>query len=279
MDEPRLFFGVGSGRCGTMTLANLLNAEPGVVAMHEGKFRVFEEAGQQVLPFLTLQNYQAYRNPGSAISLFEKTRSGMEQIGRDHGALYFGDVAYNYAPFLGAIINRFPQAKLIFIYRDGRDFVRSAYTNSLPDPTPVGWPGADRTLSKVERFVGLGRLRPVSVDPVNLEWDELSPVAKNAWLWAETNRIILRGLKRWPRDQVFHIRFETFFADLKGNYQALRAFMGFDWQMPADFSRFFSRKINKRKEKILSHWSAWDDATKEDFNRFGADVMETLGYY
>ncbi len=40
-----LFFGVGTGRCGTMTMANLLNAETGVVALHEGQFRHEEQAG------------------------------------------------------------------------------------------------------------------------------------------------------------------------------------------------------------------------------------------
>lgn len=40
-----LFFGASAGRSGTMTLANLLNAEDRVVCLHEGKIRRLEESG------------------------------------------------------------------------------------------------------------------------------------------------------------------------------------------------------------------------------------------
>ena len=66
-----LVFGTGSGRCGTMTLANILNAEPDVVCTHEGKFREREETGVQVIPFLTLQNLIAYHEPAQALGILK----------------------------------------------------------------------------------------------------------------------------------------------------------------------------------------------------------------
>jgi hypothetical protein len=103
--------------------------------------------------------------------------------------------------------------------------VRSAYTREQPDPTPVGWPDADKPLSRQERYIGLGRLRPSGSDPVAADWDRLSPVGKNAWLWAETNRLILRGLEAWPRSQVLELFFEDLVANPIATYRRVCNFL------------------------------------------------------
>ena len=55
-----------------MSLANLLNSEAAAVCLHEGKFRHGEAPGEQVLPYLTLQNGQAYAHPTKADDLFQR---------------------------------------------------------------------------------------------------------------------------------------------------------------------------------------------------------------
>ena len=52
-----------------MHLANTLNAEPDCVCVHEGKFRLREESGDQKLPFLTLENRIAYEYPERAAEI------------------------------------------------------------------------------------------------------------------------------------------------------------------------------------------------------------------
>lgn len=272
-----LFFGVGTGRCGTMTLANLLNAERGVRCLHEGKVRQGEEAGEQWLSFLTLQNLHAYFHPETAEALFRKHRGDMDKLRQQHALRCLGDIAYNYAPLVGVMPKILPAARLIVFFRDGRDFVRSAYAASGPDPAPVGWsPG--RPADKVERFIALGRLRPRPSDPISGEWAAMSPVAKNAWLWAETNRLILAGLEAWPRHQVLTVRFEEFFADVVAGYSAVRQFLDIEGPLPPTTMEIVEQRINTRRDYPLPPWQSWDAATTTEFMAYARPVMEQLGY-
>ncbi len=274
-----LFFGVGTGRCGTMTLVNLLNSEADVTALHEGKFRHGETAGQQLLPFLTLQNFHAYCHPSEAGKIIADRRGDMPSLRKQRGVRLYGDVAYNYAPFVASLADLFPAAYIIHIFRDGRDFVRSAYTAEIPDPTPVGWLDPNRPISKLERYIALGRLRPCEDDPLAADWNRMTPVARNAWLWAETNRIILDGLERWPSDKIIQIRFEDFFKDPKISYLQLRQRMGLTKQFhSSQIDHLLSRNINARLQTVLPRWSEWKKDVNEDFNRYAGDMMYRLGY-
>lgn len=267
----RLFFGTSTGRSGTMLLANLLNSEPGVTCLHEGKFRHREEPGEQVLEFLTLENLHAYHSRHAAEEIFRRKRERIEPTG------LLGDLAYNYAPFVRAIPNVYPEAKLIVMFRNGIEFVRSVVTDEDPDPTPVGWK-ASRPTSRVERFIALGRLRPAPEDPLSAEWPTLSVVAKNAWLWAETNRLILDGADAWQPSQVLIVRFEDLIGDLDGAYGKVRTFLGITSDLTAVTRALMRAPINRRSKKVLPEWRDWTDDQKTEFERFAGSVMVQLGY-
>lgn len=273
-----MFFGAGAGRCGTMTLANLINAEEGIAALHEGKFRHRETPGDQWLPFLTLQNLRTYHDPETAISTLESMRSAqVAEIIKTHNLKALGDIAYNYAPFVAAIPRVFPDAKLIYIHRDGRDFVRSVLTDEVPDPTPVGW--LDRKPSdKVERYISLGRLRPRPTDPLNKTWSELSAISKNAWLWSETNRLILDGLEDWNPDNLLTLRFSEFFSNLETKYNVVREFLGITKAKPPQLEELMCRPINSRRRRMLPAKEEWTDQMNSDFFTYAEATMNRLGY-
>lgn len=276
---PTIFFGTGTGRCGTMLLANLLNSEPRTVALHEGKFRHEEESGEQILPFLTLQNFHAYCHPDTAKDILQKTRAKPVSLAAaDPDCDVFGDIAYNYAPFVRALPEVFPEARLLFIHRDGRDFVRSVCTTELPDPTPVGWLDDDRPQTRIERYIALGRLRPSPGDPLKADWPDMTPLEKNAWLWAETNRLILEGLEAWAPEAVMTVRFEDLVADLPAQYAMIKRFLGLPAAHGTDFGRLTSRRINPRKQHALPLWQDWDEELARRFWDKAGDMMRALGY-
>lgn len=276
--SAQVFFGVGAGRCGTMSLANWLSSEPGVQCLHEGKERRLTEPGEQWLPFLTLQNYAAYKAPETAVDLLRQTRGGMPELAAERGLAHLGDVAYNYAPFVHALPTLFPAARLVVLVRDGRDFVRSVVTDETPDPTPVGWLDDDREMDRVERFIALGRLRPVPGSDEARTWPEWSLVEKNAWLWAETYRVILDGMSQWPEDQVKLVRFEDLMADIPGVYAEIRAFLGIDGPIGPDTERLLTTRINERRRRVLPPPSEWSDEIRADFDRRADAMMRRLGY-
>lgn len=277
-----IVFGTGAGRCGTMTLANLLNQEEGVACLHEGKFRDREVPGEQWLPFLTLENLQAYYKPESALTIFREKRGNIRHILQEKNLLGLGDIAYNYAPFVGIIPEMYPDARLVVLVRDGRDFVRSVYTTERPDPTPVGWPDAGAPLTKLEKYISLGRLRPRPDDRLAGKWTDMNPVEKNAWLWAESYRLIMEGLNNWPRKNYLVVSSESFFGDILQCYISIREFLGMGHSRMNDrINDLISTKINRRKNSclVLPHWTDWDDDTRNDFDRYAGDMMNRLGYY
>ena len=90
--RKKIFFGASTGRTATMHLANVLNAEPDCTCLHEGKFRYLEASGDQILPFLTLENRIAYEYPEKRDELVAAKRSMIDDLNPE-GSL-FGDIAY-----------------------------------------------------------------------------------------------------------------------------------------------------------------------------------------
>ena len=263
-----------------MALANILNSEAGVTCLHEAKFRAKEVAGEKLLPFLTLQNGQAYSAPEQSKTLLSRFRSNMPEIADARGGRLFGDIAYYYAPFIGHIPSLFPDAKIVVLIRNGTDFVRSATTLAGDDETPVGWPPRAKPLTDVEQFVALGRWRPRVGDPWYDAWDaEFDHFERNAWLWAETNRVIVRAIESVPPEQLLVLRFEDFFRSLPETYPALRAFLGLEGKVPEVTSRLLlARAINHRSAHAVGPVSAWTAAMKTRFWTIAGDVMQELGY-
>lgn len=282
-EQPSIFFGAGAGRCGSMMLANLLNAEDGVLTLHEGKIREIEESKQQWLPFLTLENYQAYAKPETAEQVFADRRKEIPRIIEDEGLRGIGDIAYNNSPFVGAIPKVFPTARLIVLVRDGRDFVRSVYTSERPDPTPVGWLDDGVELNDLEKFIAFGRLRPVPGSELGAAWPDMTPVEKNAWLWAETYRIVLDAVEEaWSPDRVKIVRAEDMFADPTGVYGEIREFLRFDWPVNESVQDLLTRRINSRSKSssyILPKHPDWTSDVTEAFWAQAGPMMDRLGYH
>lgn len=272
-----LFFGVGTGRCGTMFLANLLNSHPSVVCLHQGLFRQGTEMGERVLPSMILQNNAAYQSPGEATRILQDSRGDLAAISARFSSDQFGDIAYSYAPFVTSIATLYPESRIIFVYRSGIEFIRSVVTNQVPDPCPVGW--LDRAPSTAdEHFVTLGRLRPRISDSIYLHWKQASQIGRNAWLWAETNRLILSGLTHFPPSQVLAIRFESFFADIRHGCNGVCEFLNLPPLPEASLSGLLRSTINGRHRKTLPGWKEWTAQQKAEFTYFGSEMMRTLQY-
>ena len=61
---------------------------------------------------------------------------------------------------------------------------------------PVGWPDPDKTLTARERFISMGRIRPVDPE-VQQAWKNWSAVRRNIWLWRTTNEVLLDTCRAW----------------------------------------------------------------------------------
>lgn len=274
MGPERLTFVVGSGRCGTMTMANVLNTSSSCVSLHEGQFRQGTTAQHRLLPHLCLQNLAAYLEPGSATELLDTLRRPHIEAMDDTAHLV--DVAYYYGPFVSALAEVFPQCRLVILVRDGKHVVSSLYTADVPDPMPGGYVDP-REYTPHEKFGHAGRLRPREGSADAARWASYSPFQKNCWLWTETYRIVLDAAEAWDPKRVMIARFEDLIKD-HAQWMKLLRFLEIDDISPQTIDQILAQKLNARSKKVLPHPDEWSAEQVAQFEDISGDMMARLHY-
>ena len=97
---PKLVIGLGTGRCGTMTLAHLLNHQLGADVEHERNGSIAWQGA------------------------FAKLAESFDQLIAS-GSPLVGDVAFYYLPYVEHILSRFPTARFVCLERDRDETVNS----------------------------------------------------------------------------------------------------------------------------------------------------------
>ncbi len=80
------------------------------------------------------------------------------------------------------------------------------------DLLPVGWPDPAKELSARERFIEMGRIKPIKGSDEAAQWDGWSAVQRNIWLWRETNALLLAARERFGK-RVLVLPFEDLSRD------------------------------------------------------------------
>jgi len=277
--KPSISFITGTGRCGSVTLANILALSGSCLSMHEGAIQGGRESMTRPIPPLTKLNLQGYLNPDYAEEIIYHLRKlQIEEIFKKYeGINHFCEIAYYFAPFLKALYKIFPGSKLVIVVRDGRHFVWSAYSAEIPDRMPIGYVD-EREFNKHETAVAAGRLRPQENTKTFERWKSYTPFQKNCWLWAETNQIIIEGIKSLPKEMLKIFRFENLF-DSPGAIKSLLDFLGIEGIEDADIHEVLARKMNARKKRAIKHPDEWNRELTEQFDMIAGPMMEILGYY
>ena len=277
MAESKLFFGASTGRTATMHLANVLNSEENCLCLHEGKVRSREQAGDEVLPFLTLENRVGYEYPERREEIINEKRACIDSLVTKYD--YFGDIAYNNSPFLPALAKRFPQSRFLVIFRDGRSFVRSAALADGEDEVPAGWAPNNKPLTQLERYISLGRWQPRKGSSLQAAWQNWDYFQKNTWLWAETNKVLLEDLEGISPERFLMVKFEDFVANKIDVYREIRQFLGFSGPLPENVEEILvSKGINSRPGYTIPAYGDWAAEDKEFFWQIAGTMMQRLGY-
>lgn len=254
-----------TGRTATSFLAECLNRIPGVAALHEG--HLGNDDGPDILPLVNLENLQAFKSPDGAAQAVAKKRSPeiLHNAIANLGVQALFDVAYYNSVILDEILRSVPTARGVCIIRDCESFVRSATWLQGEDPMPVGWPDPDKPLSTREKFIAMGRVRPVESDAA-AEWAEWGAVHRNIWLWKTTNDILLDARLRWS-DRVDVIDFQRLVRDPAEVITAILSGVGYhhnqfdrnvlDTAISAAFARQNERSGGYQLQESAT-WSAQD---------------------
>lgn len=191
-----------TGRTATSLIAQALDGLGSLAACHEGHRG--NDQGDDILPLVNLDNFAAFKDPARAAAVAATKRSSEAVVAACAAASTDGrsvdtvlDVAYYNAVLGSAILDLHPASRMVGIVRECAGFVRSVTWLDGEDPMPVGWPDPGKALSARERFISMGRVRPVS-GPEAEAWADWGPIERNIWLWRATNERLLDARDAHP---------------------------------------------------------------------------------
>lgn len=167
----------------------------------------------------------------------------------------------------------FRNCRIVFIVRDGREWVKSSYSYG------GGWYGPLHLIASL----GIGRLSAVHCqeDAWTQKWSSFNSFQKNSWLWMRKNSYALECVKRTPQARTF--KFEEIFLE-PNRYETLREVLEFATNLPAAEFQYgplegvLERKLNKSQPGCFPSWTKWSSEQVAQFQEICRGLMSELGY-
>ena len=257
----KFFFVLALGRSGTALIADLLSHS------EDQEVRVNHEPSP-IDPKLMCLRYS-----GS----FDDALDGMlrkrfqEVLANDADRSIYGEVN-SYLRYESRWLRKTFSPAILHLVRDGRDFVRSAYTRTVYTPWEEHLP-----------------IVPKDDDPYAAHWSHMDRFEKLCWYWRHTNEML-------QRDIADHVRLEDVLESYEHARNQLIEPLGLEipfetWRSAVERPKNTSKQ-NIRAQKLrnfllrrhrprfqpLPHWSRWDSEKKRRFWEICGDVMQSLGY-
>ena len=235
-EEIAVLIITGTGRSGTGSMAKLLGG------YHE--FRVH----------YLLDKYFKHADPHSdPFDTVEKRIMSMLDLHQGIDRETFVDSSNLYIYFIDALYLLNPKIKIILAVRNGKDFVRSAFSRRWHEQYAFGTvpPCNDRYFS---------------------QWDSLTAIQKNAWIWYYRNHKALEGLKGVPEEQKLVLRIEDIHK--KETLDMLEAFTG----KGVHDRDFAEKRHNANPAFSLPPKEEWTESQQKEFDAIAGEMMSCFKY-
>ena len=257
----RVSFAIGTGRCGTHFIAQVIDLEPNVASVHERN--PLNE---------TFHRYCKWYDLTVDCEGFLQTK--VSEIEQDLGTYSFSFESSAYLSLsIQELYSRFG-AKFIFLVRSPERVVNSYirkgwYKQPIFRADPCLAPGYQNDLDFHHL---LGRIMP-SGEKFQ-QWHQMSRVGKLAWYWNALNTNIFQQLAAIPAT---HWRLEKLEDLSYGRYQEVAKFLGFQTQVPRErYEKLAqSRPGFKKNVPTVESWTKFEIA---EFETEVAPIAEKLGY-
>ena len=226
----------GTGRSGTGTMAKLFGGH------HEFRVRYildkyFPDAVPHSDPFDTIEK---------RITVMLDLHQGIDRE-------TFVDSSNLYIYFIDALYLLNPEIKIVLTVRNGKDFVRSAFSRKWHEQNAFG-------------------TVPLRNDRYYDQWDSLTPLQKNAWIWDYRNRKAIEGLRGVPEKQKLVLKIEE--ITKKETLDMLESFTG---------KRICDRVLAEKRHNANPGFSLppkeeWTESQESEFNAIAGEMMSFFGY-
>jgi len=240
-----MLFVLSTGRCGSTSIASLLNQFPGISCVHEPEPPLVYEVDAYLKGKLSRDNL---------ISLLHESRRPPEP------GIIYGESNQKLAYIVDVIQEAFPDAAFLWLVRNGIDVVASYYSRGTYREDEIDlFPNPSRWVK--HRVCA----HEVSEMPEN-DWRLLDSFARNCWFWAWTNEKVRNDLLK-AKAKWLLVRLE----DLNIMIEKIAEFIGVS-QVPA--ARI--PKLNTTPTGKVIKAQLWDRSQRNSFVRFCGPLMDEL---
>lgn len=240
-----MLFILSSGRSGTTTLARWLTAVDGITCLHEPEPTLIREASA----------YRYGERDGAEIAaVLRETRPFTPPL--------YAESNQTLALLVPLLADIWPDAKFVWLLRNGRDVVASAMQKQWYSGHSAAYNRYEDATPTQQAWID-GRLRGDKLgDMRTAEWEALSRFGKCCWYWHAVNRLIETDLAA-AGIEPFLLRLET----LPEQVDALLAWLGTAAQPPE------IPQANTAKRPPY-HWSHWSEAERALFEQLCGAQMD-----
>ncbi len=246
--KQNAFFVLSSGRCGTLTLAHLLNTATNANVWHHPQ------------PDPIKESLLAYWSEIDKEKAFWKARYPILHKTWSEGLIH-GETDLLMTPFCDMLPNEIPDSKFIVLVRDPRDFVRSGMRRNYYCRHP--W--------------DFGRLRPKEDSKEFEKWKKSDQFGKICWLWNETYQKINHMVNKIGEDRVLVVRFEDLISSIEKTMEVFDFLdlKGFDEEK---MSAILSHKFNEQVSGTFTKPENWPAHRHDTLWRICGQTAEKYGY-
>jgi acetyltransferase-like isoleucine patch superfamily enzyme len=194
IEKEKVFFVLSTGRSGTKSVAEMLSNHPDVICLHEPRRQLIRLSSELA------HGTEDYHDILQEIQdIFTYSYVDKNIVYGESDQKYF-----NLVPIINELL---PGCKFIWLIRNGKDFVASAYAR--------GWYSTEQTINMnpggriMERYY-FYRLNGDKCSDYNLlkPWKSLSPFEKNCWYWNYVNASIEKDLLKLSNEIWIKIKIE-----------------------------------------------------------------------
>lgn len=246
-----MFFVVCAGRSGSQTIARFLAQSPDCFVLHEPEPVFVKEA--------TLYQYGLISHEMmKAIVLCTRPPFIKGKI--------YGESNHKLATLIPVLADAFPEARFIWLVRDGRDVVASTFY------AREWYKAVDEIVNRPSNYPTAlkewtwYRLRgDLTGDMSTAQWEALTRFEKNCWLWRRTNEIIREHLYRLPQERWRLVRLE----ELRHRVRDVCEFLEIT-PPPAEAGKHNVSPVEPTR------WPQWPPFRREAFEKWAGSEMDRL---
>lgn len=253
---------VSTGRTGTKFLANYFSENhSGIYSVHEPYPDLFE---------LSMAKFRGNRSIYSFQKQFQICRYKQYKKAKITNKKIYLESNSNLAFLLPEAIELFKNPKIVFVTRDIKSYIISAY-NKSPDNSNQNFFYGENDHRK--------RITPHDVNDLesSRKWEGWDRLEKLAWYWSYCNDYILSNLKSYP---CYQVKFEDLFGDNKlAEMEKLSKYIGLSDNAESHIKKeSLSEKRNRNSAKLLEDIDHISHKLKKSIETLTKDTRERLGY-